>query len=203
MCGPLLVGTLALVVVVFCVSAAQAQIEGEIAVSAAPGYVDCLILDTGPGVRTIYVIHTFNMGATASRFRIAAGPGMTMTYLAEDHLFPMTAGNTQDGISVCYGSGGVPACLADDQVLVAIHYMAYGTSTPCSKILVTPHPSAQSVEAMNCSFNPVRTWVQDLNVGGSCGCSVRSYSGTTPQRFDCNPNPVEPTTWGRIKALYR
>jgi hypothetical protein len=183
---------------VFSVSKVLAQTEGVIQVSSDPGYGVCTLVDSSPGIRTIYVLHTFNPGATASRFRIAAGPGVTMTYLSEDHPFPMTAGNTQDGISVCYGT-----CYAASLQLAAIYYMTYGTSAQCSKILVLPHPAAQTVEAINCGFSSVRTYAQDMNVGSGCACpSVHVFTGT-PRHFDCLPLAVEATTWGRVKSLYR
>lgn len=176
-----------------------AQVEGQIMISASPVGVGCSIIDAAPGLHTVYVLHTLNIGTKATRFRIEAGPGMTMTYVSETHAFPQTVGNTQTGISICYGD-----CLLADMALVSMTYMGYGTST-CGKLLVVPHPTADVVEAINCNDVPVRTFVKDMYVEsspGSCGCPlVRSLQGT-PQYFDCSPVSVESTTWGAIKALY-
>jgi hypothetical protein len=160
-------------------------------------------MDDGPGVKTLYVLHDFNPGATASRFKIQTGPGATWTYLSEVHHFATTQGNTQDGISICYGR-----CVGsgDQPLLVTINYMSYGTSSGCSRILVVPHPSAQTVEAIRCDMVPVQTFVGDLVIetGGGCGCGKdpHTFPGT-PQSFDCDPVPVATSTWGGIKALYR
>lgn len=182
------------------VSNGWAQIEGSIRV-ISDSQEECTLLDSGPGVRTISVVHAFNAGATASRFRIVPGPGVTMTYLSEVHPFSMTAGNTQSGISVCYGQ-----CAAGDLLLATIDYMAYGTSASCSQILVVPHAAAQTVEAILCDGTPVRTFVQDMfiqRVVGDCGCpEARGIQGT-PQVFTCSPVAVETATWGAIKAFYR
>lgn len=180
---------------------AFAQIEGSIFISEQASDFDCSLLDATPGLRTIHVLHTLSPGAKASRFRIVSGPGVTMTYVSEVHYFPMTVGNTQSGISICYGD-----CLAGDHLLVTMTYMAYGTSSYCSKVQVAGHPASGNVEAIRCNDVPVRMYMEDLSVSatlGGCGCPfARSIPGT-PQYFDCSPVPVEQKTWGAIKALYR
>jgi hypothetical protein len=180
---------------------ALAQIEGSIEVSAQPIPHICSLIDTSPGIRTVYVFHTFNVGATASRFKIHLGTGVTMTFVSETHPFQSTVGNTQEGITVCYGG-----CLAGDQLLATINYMAYATSAACSQVLVVPHPAAQTVEAMTCEGIAVRTFVNDMFVEtgtSGCGCPEAHGFAGTAQQFDCTPTPVAHSTWGAIKALYR
>ena len=181
-------------------SVANAQFKSSIAIWGDPNYPWCEIPDT-PGERTVYVVHTFNTGTTAARFKIESGPGNTMTYLSETHYFASTLGNTQDGISVCYGT-----CTFDNVPIVSITYMAYGTSSSCSRLLVVPHPSAQTVEAINCGGVASGAYGEDLTLhfpGGGCGCPVTHYFPGTPQVFNCSPVAVQNTTWGAIKALYR
>jgi hypothetical protein len=181
-------------------SPAIAQLEGSIFLSALSTNWDCELMDATPGLHTVHVIHSLSPGAKGSRFRIAAGPGMTMTYVSEVHSFPMTVGNTQSGISICYGD-----CLAGDFVVASITYSGYGTSSHCSRIQVVGHPASGQVEAKRCDDVSVRMAVEDLAVSafvGGCGCpSPRSIPGT-PQYFDCVPVPVATRTWGAIKALY-
>lgn len=179
---------------------ALCQVEGSIFVSAQPDNFSCVLLDMNPGVHTIHIIHSLSLGAKGSRFRIATGPGMTMTYMSETHHFPMTIGNTQSGISICYED-----CLAGDFLVASINYMGYGTSSHCSRIQVAAHPESGVVEAMRCNNTPVRMAMEDLAVTpspGGCACpSPRSIQGT-PQSFGCLPVPVDGKTWGAIKALY-
>lgn len=178
-----------------------AQVEGSITLSSESNVHVCTIRDWAPGVRTVYVLHRFNVGATASRFRVQTGPGATLTYVSEQHHFASTFGNTQDGISICYG-----ACSVGDLLLATITYLGYGTSSNCSEIRVVPHPLAQTVEAIACEGNPVRASIRDLAiypVNGGCGCPpAESYPGS-PQVFSCVPVPVASSTWGAIKAMYR
>ena len=174
-----------------------AQVEGAIAL--IPQFGDCALLDNSPGLRTIQVLHIHTPGAIASRFKLEAGPGMTMTYVSEVHHIPMTVGNTQTGISICYGSCSL------DQLLVTVTYMAFGTSDNCSQIRVVPHPAAYTVEAMRCDRIPVYAVARNLyvqRVPGDCGCPDGQLYPGLPQPFDCGPVPVRATTWGGIKALY-
>lgn len=181
---------------------ARAQVDGTITLFVGePGLETCVLFDTAPSVRTVHVLHNFNTGTTAVRFKIASTPGMTMTYLSDSSDFAHT-GSTQTGISVCYGS-----CTVGSQILVSINYMSNGTSSTCSQILVVPHPAAQTVEAIRCNGAPVRTLVEDLwvtGLSGACGgcpTTPHSFPGAA-QAFDCTPVPVATTTWGAVKALY-
>jgi hypothetical protein len=154
-----------------------------------------------PGLQTIYVFHTSFVGATRSRFRIQPGPGMTMTYVSEVHRFAQTEGNTQTGITICYDG----LCLISSQLLATVTYMRYGTSEDCSKLLIVPHPEAETVEVMNCNLDPETAYVQDFSLDVRyCGCSPWRLIAGTPRSIVCTPPlPVEEATWGRIKAFYR
>jgi hypothetical protein len=183
------------------VGSVSAQING-IEVSSEWFQSTCQLgNDVGPGIRTVYVRHLASVGSVASRFRVSLGEGTTMTYLSESQAFSTSLGDTQNGISVCYGE-----CLAGDIVLVEISYMSYATDSNCSRIQVVPHSEALTIETIDCFGVAASAFSQDLYIvapGESCGCPTpRSYSGT-PQLFSCNPVPVETSTWGFVKALYR
>jgi len=196
------VSFLTAVVLIVTLSAADSgAVEGSIAISGQPNTNWCTLTDSGPAIRTVYVLHTFSLGAIASRFRIMNGPGATLTYLSETHPFASTIGDTQTGVSICYGG-----CFSGEHLIATVTYMGYGTSGLCSKLLVVPHPLSQTVEAINCNFDPVPTYVQDLAINtatGTCGCPlVHSFPGAA-QAFTCDPVATQPTTWGSVKALYR
>jgi hypothetical protein len=179
---------------------ASAQFH-TIEVSAEPYQYECLLFNDVPGVRTVYVRSTFNSGSTASRFKVTLGAGVTLTYLSEVHPFAMTVGNTQAGISVCYGD-----CVWGDLLLATIDYMAYGTGPNCGEILVVPHPDSQAVEILDCDGSPRAAWIRDVAIpspGNFCSCPSPHLSAGNPKLFDCTPTPIEATTWGAVKALYR
>ncbi len=171
--------------------------------SSEPFQTNCqLTNDQGPGIRTVYLRHTFNIGSTASRFRVITGPGATMTYLSETHGFAMTLGDSQAGISICYG-----ACTIGSLSLGSISYLSSGTDQNCSQVLVVPHPSSQTVEVLACDETPVVAFAQDLYLiapgGGPCGCPASHVFAGSPQHFTCSPVPVASSTWGAVKAMYR
>jgi hypothetical protein len=184
-----------------CVIASVSPVAGQyLGALELAGDDICHMPDQSVGVRTVHVYHRLNPGSIASRFRLVVDPAVTMTYMSETVQTPSFAGNTRDGITLCYGS-----CRLGDVLLVSIEYMALGTSAPCGQIRIVPHPDAETVEAIRCDDGPVATYVQDLYVvgpGGLCGCpSGHAFAGT-PQAFTCGPLPVRSKTWGAIKALY-
>jgi hypothetical protein len=153
----------------------------------------------GPGIVTVYVRTAFSIGTTASRFRVQASPEVTWSYLSETPLFSTFLGDTQVGIAICYDQ-----CLVDQATLVAIQYMAYGTSTICTGHLsIVPHPDAETVDVIDCNGSPSTAITRPLAVGGICACpSPHEYPGTA-QIFGCTPLPVRASTWGAVKSLYR
>jgi hypothetical protein len=167
----------------------------------ATGY--CEAFDNQPGVHTINVYHRFTGGALAARFRVEAGPGVTMIYAGETHPFSSTVGNSQSGIEVCYGT-----CLAPGDIpLVTISYLSFGTSAPCSELRVVPHPAAEVVETMDCNGTPQNVWGGVLLINPSVLCADCEGTATrfpgTPESFSCAPLAAQASTWGTIKALYR
>jgi hypothetical protein len=178
-----------------------ANAQYTVEASADQYQYDCQLGNNLPGViRTVYVRLTFNGGSTAARFRVALESGVTMTYLSETHPFPMTVGDTQSGISVCFGG-----CLWGNQTLATIDYMTYATGPLCGKVLIVPQPEAETVDVRRCDGSSIAAYVRDLHVvgpGWACGCpGVHVFAGS-PEAFDCTSVPVEHTTWGAVKALY-
>jgi hypothetical protein len=189
--------------VVFLKSACAQQ---AIEVSSQPFGYDCLLNnDPGPGLRTVFVRLSFNPGSTGARFKLVLGPGATMTYVSESISYSYV-GNTQTGISICFGS-----CLQGGQVQViaTVTYMSYGTDERCSELRLAPHPDAETVEVMDCNATPVTAWCADLQlltyppVAFPCPCTDYHKFPGNPHQFDCKPVSVENSTWGRVKALYK
>jgi hypothetical protein len=203
-CGSLVVACvlgLAALAGIFPIGVDSARAD-TILVSANPFGGDCEMNNTsGPGLRTVYVYHQ-HAGSLGTRLRVALDVGVTMNYISETHPFPMTVGNTQDGLSVCYGS-----CLPPDGGPVAvITYMYLGQTFSCPSLRVVPHPDAETVEVITCDGKAESPSLEDLPIpppNGSCGCGDRYQLVGVPHIFDCAPLPVESKTWGAIKALYR
>jgi hypothetical protein len=177
---------------------------GQIEVSGYELHGICEISDLAPKTWTLYVFHVYNPGEVSARFKIQRTPNFTMTYVSETHPYPMTVGDTQTGMSVCYGE-----CEPWDRLIATMTYVAYGTSGPCARLQIVPHPLAETVEVIQCDGIPASAYVDDLvvNHGSPCGCgpdvnSAHVFPGT-PHAFGCQPVAAENETWGGIKALYR
>ena len=164
----------------------------------------CVVGDT-PGLVTLQVTHSYSPHALASRFRIAADAGVTMTYVSESHPFANSLGNTQTGLTVCYGE-----CMPGSFVVAEVTYMRHGTSGSCNAIRVLPHPDAETLDFIDCN-NDARAmstypiWVM-TDLGGCVGCIDHrpppEYYPGAPEWFSCVPLKSQATTWGKIKALY-
>jgi hypothetical protein len=140
---------------------------------------DSTLNDNAPRIANLYVVHDMD-GGVGIRFRVAPGVGFTGVWLGETTPF-FKVGNSQSDVSVAYG-----ACLFGPQLILTVTYQLFGTSSPCSDVNVAPANGLPCViiTAFNCVF--VEECVSDLGAV-HVNCSV----------------PVEPTTWGRVKALYR
>lgn len=122
--------------------------------------------------------------ATGLRFRIAADPGFTGVWLSETSPF-LTVGNSQADLSIGFNS-----CMVGHFPVLTISYQLFGTST-CSTLSIVAAPGFLEPLCISCSFHEVKCSGLDplhVNCTGS---------------FDCNPVPVQSSTWGRVKALYQ
>lgn len=175
------------------------------AIEIVGDFQDCHLVDQTPGLHTMTVLHRFNTGSYAARFRLTANEGMTMSYVSETHAWAGTLGNMRDGMSVCYGS-----CEVGETVLGTITYQGYGTSHSCAELIIEPHPDAETLDIVTCSHEAEIATTSHFEVGspdgfcGLCGTDIPGIQyGGEPHLFDCQALPTSPSTWGAIKALYR
>ena len=173
--------------VVFCSSMAFAQ-AGSIGVFADPGATVCEAPDM-PGLLTLYVVHNWTPGSTASQWKMDMG-STVLTFLGETYPFPTVIGNTQVGISIAYGG-----CFTGPILLATINFFANGISPICSYITVVPDPLAPSgnIEVVDCAVPAAKSFGTGgqfiINPDPSTGCTCAW--------------PVQESTWGGVKALYQ
>lgn len=189
-------------VLVFCLIFLSTVVRADtIELSMSPYGRDCqMINDSGPGLRTVYVNHVYTFGSRGARFKLSLDPGATLMYVSETHAYSMTVGNTQDGISICYG-----ACVVGGMI-ASVTYMYLGSTVNCPRLRVVPHPDAETVDVIDCYGVPQVASVSDMFVvapGQGCGCPISRTIPGAAGFFDCTPLPIESKTWGGIKALYR
>ena len=151
-----------------------------------PGFANCNLYAMTPGLYPVYVVHKLCPGATASQFMVVPGGGWDCTFTGEVIAIPVSIGSSLGGLSASYGG-----CRASDILISTINWFCMGTTPTCAFLEVVPDPAAPSgaIEVVNCSF--VKLYGQGgalyANSDGSCHCW----------------DPVESTSWGGVKALYR
>jgi len=125
---------------------------------------------------TATVIHKFTTGATGSRFKVTFPAGTAFFGFNTPYV---TIGALNTDLSVGYGQ-----CLSGSIVLGTINAV-YGAGTgQVEKAELQP-----IILYTNCLFAELEATGGTFYVGGT------SYCGDS--------TPVEPSTWGSVKALYR
>lgn len=140
---------------------------------------DSTLTDDAPRTVTIHVVHTDFWG-TGSRFRIATDPGFTGVWVGDSSPY-FTVGNSNIDVSIAYA-----ACLQGPVLVLTATYQLFGTSSACSGLHIAPGEGQLCVIATS---------------GGGCidAVCVRDLGSL---HVNC-PVATEPSTWGKVKALYR
>ncbi len=137
---------------------------------------------------SIYVVHHLSAGTTGSRWKLdlVAGPVVSVGYSTGQ--LEIAGINPYEGVELGYGS-----CQAGDVVVYRLDFFSTGVVTDCYQLSVVPYPGETDVIAVDCAGQPAPA------TGGAFSFSL-GPSGSPC--YDCT-TPVEPSTWGRVKALYR
>lgn len=156
--------------------------QGSLRLYTDPAFTQCTLSDTAPGVVSVYVVETAYI-SLAVWFRVAASPGFTGVWLSDATPYTKT-GSSQTGLGVHFSR-----CLSGRWLVATITYQLFGTST-CSQLAIAPGEGLAFPICFDCfdelpCFNNNPLYV---NCDGS---------------FNCNPVATEPSTWGRVKSLYR
>jgi hypothetical protein len=175
-----------------CLASAQ---PGSIEIFADPFGAICDFVDAVPGLVFAYAVHVYTPGATSARFAVVWETGMRMAYLGETVTPPYYGvGNSRTGILISYGS-----CVTSPNMILTYSFFAHGTSDPCSYIFIVPIPDIGIVQVEDCASPPnllsTHGGCAPINDDGSCPCVFR-YCPPPPV-------PVEQSSWGQIKSLYR
>jgi len=183
---------LTVLAIVVMAAPAAAQV-GDISTYADAAGTSCNVADaTAPfAFIDVFLLHKSTGGATASQFKVSLTGGSTMTFSSQTVAPGMlNLGNADTDISVAYGG-----CLQGDFLILTIRYLGFGTSPPCSQIVIDPAPGSPipgELAMVDCAVPSGNLVVPgsgraNINPNGTCQCDVA----------------VTTKTWGGIKALYR
>lgn len=174
---------------------AQYAPNGYIGLFSDQNATSCSLDQPGAGLIDVYVFIMDNTGgATGIFYKIEASAGFNGVYLYHVELgpWPSVIGVDSSGVSIgldqCYisGTGGL--------AVMQVGYLMSGASDPCASLTIVEHPDVFMKGIVDCSDpypleRPTPGSTLYLNPDGSCDCGPE-------------PAPAEPSTWGRIKALY-
>lgn len=153
----------------------------ELHIYSDAALTDSSINDSSPRIVNFYVVEKGSFqGATGVRFSTEPTAGFTGVWLGDATSY-YKVGSSPTDIAVGYA-----ACIPPPILVMTMTYQLYGTSSPCSELRIVPpdHSPCAYTPDMDCSF-----------VEG-CITDLRSL------HINC-PLATEPTTWGKVKALYR
>ncbi len=167
---------------------------GNIAVFEDDQGLSCSITDNVSGLKHVFILHVNNQqGVKGSAFMIQETAGSTLQWLSATPLGTPTFlvigdAHAAPGIIVAYAQ-----CIATPSFpILDCSYFAAGTSAACSRIQIVPAPNTAQGEVLviDCS-DAEQVQPQNgqaiINEDGTCMCNV----------------PVQESTWGKVKALYR
>ena len=170
-------------------------VDGQpfIGVFVDQGATDCTLDVLAPNLYSVYLVQTGQSGISCSAMIVDSGIGIALAGV--DVMTPLSIGNAFTGIEFSYG-----VCDPDGIVLAKINYTWFGSPaiTPCSSLEVVDHPMAGGILVADCTLpSPV------LHVAQGGLLTVNGDPGICPDRCAWQePNAVEQTSWGQIKALY-
>ena len=157
---------------------------GSIGIYADTQGTDCNLSDAVVGMTTYHVVHLADFGMTACAYWAPKPSCFTATYLSDSNVFPVTIGNSQDGVSIGYGS-----CRPGPIHVQSIVYFTQATTPQCCLYPILGIPSSGNVEAVDCANHLITAYGVTSVINPSSSCT-------------CGSVKVEESTWGRVKSLY-
>jgi hypothetical protein len=153
---------------------AYADDQGSSCNIAAPG---------GGGLVTVFVVQKFSDGGGATGCRFKGTFPASLSFVAFNTSF-VPIGNFTNDLSLGYGF-----CISTTTSLGSALFINATASPACSYVSIVAADNFANAIATDCSFGEytVKTGQAIVNPDQSCQCNV----------------PTQPTSWGRVKALYR
>lgn len=134
------------------------------------------LIDDAPRIVDVYVAHFgMEIGTTGCAIKLVPSAGFTGVWLGDTSSY-IVFGDSQAGITVLYNQ----QCFFGSTVMFKARYQLFGTST-CSSL----HTASQYSALPYCDH-----------------CFSEYLLPSSSLSINC-PLPTQPTTWGRVKALYR
>jgi hypothetical protein len=164
---------------------AYAQKVGDLSAYADDTGSNCNITVPGSGTLNVYLVHKFSDGGGATGVRFKATFPASGVILATFVGTPFSAiGTAQSDLSVGYGG-----CITTTTSIGYLLFSVTGAVAACSYVSFVAPDGHADVTATDCGFTEfhLKTGQGIMNPDGTCQCDIAT----------------EPTSWGKVKALYR
>jgi hypothetical protein len=144
-----------------------------------------------PNPNSMYIVHKFNPGSTASQFKVNDTTG----FIASSQTTPyLSIGTWNVDLSLAYGG-----CVVGDHVLMTLNFFVIAPPASCSaQLAIVPAPGSPipgSVALVDCA-------VPSGNLKPASAGSMYFLDNCIDPSA-CNPTATSSKTWGGVKALYR
>jgi len=150
-----------------------------------------LVEPAGAGLRQVAVVLEFSgENLLGVRFAIAQS-SINWQLLFLTSPFTMI-GNYQD-VSISFGT-----CIPTPVVVATIQYYSPGNS-PCGTVRTSAAALQANIYAARCDYSEINVNGAQLTVNGVYDVPIGGYD---PDCF-CPALPTSPSSWGKVKALYR
>jgi hypothetical protein len=155
---------------------------GDISAYADAEGTSCALTSTG-GLMQVFIVHKFSDGggATGCRFKVTLPAGMT-SFGFNTTFVPI--GDVLSDLSLAYG-----ICIESTTSLGSVNAFSAAAPPVCSYVSVVAADNFSDPITTDCVFGEykVETGQGIVNDDGSCACNIAT----------------QPSTWGKVKSLYR
>ncbi|HKW12856.1 MAG TPA: hypothetical protein VJS69_00070 [Candidatus Krumholzibacteria bacterium] len=169
------------------------------------------LMEHRAGLVTLWVVQDLSLETKAVRFKVETSPGFTGFLVSWSAPNGTTVGNPYTGITVTYNQ-----CIPGSVVTVLeMTWMMSGIEADCSYIRTAADPSSVDgfLDLYDCAGNRkaaewAGTHIQTLGYpNGFPFVLCSDLAGVGHTGYGCRPVeqpvPVDESTWGAVKALYR
>ena len=171
----------------FVVSVTDIEPGGRVEIYADEQMADCSVADTEPGIVYLYLFHNRINDVKVIQFYAPIPACWNDATWLGDNIVKTHTGSTQDsqnGLAVFHDN-----CAGSTVYLGYIAVFSQGTGTECCRFEVLPADAAglQSIQAMDCEYNPLKGEGKGAIINGNETCPCDSQARTT---------------WEQIKVLF-
>jgi hypothetical protein len=146
-----------------------------------------------PGQNSVYLVHKFNPGSTASQLKVNDTSGL---FAASQTTPYLSLGTWNTDLSFAYGG-----CVIGQHVLMTLNFFWFGQAMTCGNYLETTFAPTSPIPGEIAIVDCTEPAANLLPASG--GRIFFGPQGDQCPGINCGVNAASEATWGSVKALYR